>query len=220
MIAVFLGLRLRALLGRRHGEERQRPNPFSSVSSGEAGGIPVSGQSNTNVVALVPRGGEHLPAERDSAHTQARALIGLSHIHAADPTFSEQHFVEGVRAAFEMIVHAFARGDLAGLRPLLSDPVYSRFAAAIDYRHEQKQVQETTILEFGDITIIDAKVEGRFASVTVRVETRQVGSLRDSQGVVIEGDPSVAVDVVDVWTFERVTRQDDPNWLLAETATA
>ena len=47
MIAAFLVYRLRGVLGRRHGEERQRPNPYT-FRPGQEGG--------DNVVTLPDRG--------------------------------------------------------------------------------------------------------------------------------------------------------------------
>jgi predicted lipid-binding transport protein (Tim44 family) len=43
--------------------------------------------------------------------------------------------------------------------------------------------------------------------------------VRDAAGNVLEGDPGTALEVVDLWTFERDTQSPDPNWTLVETRT-
>jgi predicted lipid-binding transport protein (Tim44 family) len=57
------------------------------------------------------------------------------------------------------------------------------------------------------------------ARVSVRFTSEQVNVVRDAEGKEIEGDPGTAEEVIDIWTFERDTRNSDPNWLLVETRT-
>ena len=40
---------------------------------------------------------------------------------------------------------------------------------------------------------------------------------RDTEGNVIAGSLSDAVETHDVWTFEREIRSSDPNWILVDT---
>ena len=60
-------------------------------------------------------------------------------------------------------------------------------------------------------------MNGRTAMVTIRFVTHQINVTRASDGKLIDGDPNDAVEVVDIWTFERDTRSSDPNWQLAAT---
>ena len=50
---------------------------------------------------------------------------GLTQIRLADRRFDLQQFLVGARAAFEMIIEAYAAGDKRTLRPLLADDVYA-----------------------------------------------------------------------------------------------
>ena len=97
---------------------------------------------------------------------------GLSRIQRADPGF-DPSFLEGARAAFEMIVSAYAKGDKAALRPLLSDEVYQPFAATIDERAAAKETFETRDLHLEDAEIVDADLSGRTARVTVKLVSHQ-----------------------------------------------
>jgi len=53
----------------------------------------------------------------------------LFDIQLADPSFETGHFLKGARTAYELILKAFAGGDRASLKPLLSDEVYKAFDA-------------------------------------------------------------------------------------------
>ena len=55
--------------------------------------------------------------------------------------------------------------------------------------------------------------------ITVRFKSDQINLLSDAEGQVLEGDPQTAVEVIDLWTFERDTASQDPNWTLVETRT-
>ena len=55
----------------------------------------------------------------------------------ADPSFDVEHFVVGARAAYELIVNAFAKGDREALRALLTPRVYDSYAAAITAREAE-----------------------------------------------------------------------------------
>lgn len=142
---------------------------------------------------------------------------GIAQIQANDPTFDEKNFVQGARAAFEMIVTAFAQGDTPTLRPLLSDDVYDNFAAAIRNRQAAGETLETQVIGIRDSDVIEARMEGRTAFVTIKFVSDQVNITRDKAGEVIDGDPEQPLEVVDIWTFARNTRSRNPNWTLIET---
>lgn len=211
MVAAFIALRLRSVLGRRTGHERRR-------SGGWTGGARPNGAGD-NVVALPDRS---KPIESDASFseiTDERVRQGVVEIRRADPSFDLEHFLGGARAAFEMIVEAFSAGDKSALRPLLEDDVFDGFARAIDERDAQGHVLETKLMAVRSNEVAGATMIGARARVTIRFVSDQINVLRDAQGQVIDGDPSTSEEVVDLWTFERDTRSPDPNWVLAETRT-
>jgi predicted lipid-binding transport protein (Tim44 family) len=77
----------------------------------------------------------------------------------------------------------------------------------------------TTLIGIRTAEIIDARMQGRDAFVTVKFVSEQVNATRDADGAVVEGDPNKVETITDLWTFTRNTRARDPNWFLAETAT-
>lgn len=209
MVAAFIALRLRSVLGRRTGHERRRTEGFGDVRS-ESG--------SDNVVPI----GDHGTAspEVDLAIAElgeGEVKVGLTNIHQADPRFDLKEFLSGARLAFEMIVDAYAAGDKTALRPLLADQVFRGFARAIDERVAIEQSLDTQLLAVSEPEVIEADLIDHAARVTLRFESEQVNVIRDRDGKVVEGDPQTAENVIDLWTFERDTQSGDPNWTLVET---
>ena len=212
-IAGFLVYRLRSVLGRRTGEERQRPNPFAVDQSGQGlpdNVIPMPDRSRPGVDSGPPT---PAPDEPFSLAT------GLAQVKAADPTFDEKGFLQGARAAFTMIVGAYAKGDTATLRPLLSDDVYDSFAGEIRRRFAAGEKHETKIERIRDADVLEARMDGRTALVTVKFVSEQTIVTYSDDGVVLDGDPEKLLEIIDIWTFARNTRIRDPNWSLVETRT-
>ena len=136
----------------------------------------------------------------------------------ADPSFDPAQFLEGARVAFEMIVAAFAAGDKARLRPLLSDDVYQPFAAAIDERVGRRRDAGDADPAAEAIDIVEAGLAGRMARVTVKFVSDQINVLRAHDGSIVDGDPEHPIEKTDFWSFARDTRSSDPNWVLVATA--
>jgi predicted lipid-binding transport protein (Tim44 family) len=211
MVAAFLILRLRSVLGRRTGNEK--PERWTTRQ-------PPAGRPETpdNVARLPDRSRPSADVAPLDLSTASPLEAGLAQVRAADSSFDPRTFVEGARGAFEMIVGAYAQGDTATLRPLLADEVYENFAAAIKARQQAKQTLETTLVGIKTADIIEARMDNRTALVTVKFVSEQINVTRDAGGAAVEGDPQQIAAVTDVWTFARNTRSRDPNWLLVATS--
>jgi predicted lipid-binding transport protein (Tim44 family) len=205
MVAAFLVLRLRSVLGRRTGNERPR-DPVLRRAEAPADKVVALGSRNP------------MPPPVVTAPPADAVAAGLERIRSADPGFDPSQFLAGARAAFEMIVGAFAAGDKARMRPLLSDDVYTPFAAAIDERTAAGETLETRIIALKRLDITEAGLTGRVARVMVKFVSDQINVLRAHDGSVVDGDPDHAVEKTDFWTFTRDTRSSDPNWVLEATA--
>lgn len=215
MVAAFIAFRLRSVLGRRTGSERRRTNPFLTGEQKKA-----EAQGSDNVVKLPDRHASQQGEEAGFAGIADAGLKrGLTDIRLADPHFDLDAFLQGARAAFGMIIEAFANGDRATLRPLLADPVYNSFAGAIDAREAAGERLTTEIVSMRSAELAEAGMDGPLAKLTVRFVTEQINATRDAEGTVVDGDASQIAELVDLWTFARDTRTDDPNWQLVETRT-
>jgi len=205
MIAVFLVFRLKSVLGRKTGEERRRPDPFTPPAPRETAD---ASPRAVEPVAAAPlyQPGEHRPL-----------AAWLDTIRQADPSFDERGFLGGAKGAFQMIVEAFAKGEREALRPLLSPDVFRGFSAEIDRRATAGEVWETKVERVREADIEGARLDDMVARVSVRFVSDQINVVRDRSGAVINGDPTRVEEVHDVWTFTRDTRSKDPNWALVET---
>jgi predicted lipid-binding transport protein (Tim44 family) len=209
MVAAFLVLQLRRVLGRRTGTERPR-DPLAGRLGAKRDAAPVD-----NVVSLPDRGKS---ADETGASSAPRTVAsGLEQIRNADPQFDVNVFLGGARAAFELIVHAFAGGDTGALRPLLSDEVYEQFTDAINHRVAAHETHETNLVSIKSADVEEAELNGRTAFVTVKFVSDQINVTRAADGHVVDGEPDRVVEKTDFWTFARNTRSQDPNWLLVAT---
>ncbi len=142
---------------------------------------------------------------------------GITQIRLADRDFSPEQFVAGARGAFEIVIAAFADGDVKALRPLLANDVYGDFSGAIKERESRNEQLETTLIGITGADIIEAEMQQKTAFVTVKFVSEQVNVTRDSEGRIVEGDPNEVTKITDIWTFARNTRSRDPNWALVAT---
>jgi predicted lipid-binding transport protein (Tim44 family) len=222
-LAVFIFLRLRSVLGQRTGRERPPYDPYSARDAR----APAS--ANEKVVALPGRPttieGTARPAEpavptdrwKGIAEPGSALAAGLDAIAAADRSFDANGFIAGARAAYEMIVGAFAAGDRKTLKGLLSREVYDGFEAAIRDRENRGETMESKFVSLDRADITAAEMRGKTAQVTVRFASQLISATRDRTGQVIDGSAEKVTEVTDIWTFARDVTSRDPNWKLVAT---
>jgi predicted lipid-binding transport protein (Tim44 family) len=206
-LAVFIFLRLRSVLGQRTGRERPPYDPYSARDA-------VRGATNDNVVTLPGRGGETVQKPVDTPEP-AEHWKGIA--EAGSTVAAGLDAIAGARAAYEMIVLAYAEGDRRALKNLLSRDVYEGFEAAIRERENKGETVETRFVAIDKSDIAGVELRGRTAQITVRFVSQLISVTRDKSGNVIEGNPERVTDVTDVWTFARDLSSRDPNWKLVAT---
>lgn len=214
MIAAFLVLRLRSVLGRRDGHEGGHADPFRRPAPQAQ---PKPDRSDEKVISLPGRS----RSDADDAHGRESAgdALGaaLAEIKRADPSFDPQQFAEGAKSAFEMILGAYKAGDVTTLKTLLSAEVYSNFLHAIRAREKAGETLEDTLVGIKSAAIVEASMDVPTATVTVKFVSEQIHATRDEKGDIISGDASAVTEVTDFWTFSRDTQSRDPNWTLVAT---
>jgi predicted lipid-binding transport protein (Tim44 family) len=204
LVALFVGLRLFAVLGRRTGHEQQPVlRPAEPVGGADVTAPPPESQADR--------------ADQGGMVYDSKASDGIRAIIAADSSFDVGRFLEGAQAAYRMILEAFWKGDQAELSGLVGDEVGASFAAAIAEREEAGHTLDNRLIAIDRAVIEDAQLEGRSASITVRFDADIAALTRDANGEMVAGSLSDAVSTHDVWTFRRNLAKSDPNWLLVET---
>jgi predicted lipid-binding transport protein (Tim44 family) len=221
-LAVFIFFRLRSVLGQRTGRERPPYDPYSArdaVRSPASDKIVTLPQRPAEPAVSRPAEPAQPPADRwkDVAESGSSVAAGLDAIAAADPSFDAKHFITGARAAYEMIVTAFAEGDRRQLRNLLSREVYDGFDAAIGERESRGETAESRFVSIDGSTITAAEQRARTAQITVRFVSKLISVTRGRTGDVIDGNAEKVTDVTDVWTFARDVSSRDPNWKVVAT---
>lgn len=208
IIAIFLGLRLRNILGSRDGyeqtpEEMVQNRAKRDMSDAAEADRDAFDEGQKKVVPLRPA---------------APSGSGITAIKQADPSFQEDQFMQGAASAFAMVLNAYAEGDLSQLRRLLGYDLFNEFSEAIRQRNVENESLSLVIDQIDDVQILDGELVDGIASVNVRFVSQQTRRLFDAQGDEIIDDSSHNETVIDVWTFERDTQIADPNWKLVETS--
>lgn len=203
MVALFVGLRLYAVLGQRTGHEQQPvTRPEAAPGPEPAVATPDSAAAN--------------PESSGFVYDQG-AADGIRAIIAADPSFDLARFLEGAQAAYRMVLEAFWKGDREELRHLAGGDVLAAFEQAIDEREAAGHKLDNRLVAIERAAIENAEVEGKVARIEVRFEAYVAAVTRNAEGEMIAGSLSDAIPTHDAWTFERDLGSDDPNWVLVET---
>ncbi len=208
LIAAFLVLRLRSVLGRRTGFERPPVDPQGAHPALRAAPV-IEGRAE----AAQPAPARKLP---DPASPAGAALIRMQGV---DHGFQPQHFLAGAEQAFRIIVAAFAAGDRAALRPLLADETYRTFDTAIAERESRGETQKTEIRGIESATIESAELTGTTARIGVRFVSDQVNVTLGGDGQPAAGTEAVT-EITDLWAFERDLAAQDPTWRLVGARSA
>lgn len=228
VLAVVIFIRLRNVLGRRTGSERQPFDPYSAAEDKRPGApktnepvvalprgrsAPIGEASGPSVEDIEARLGGHAPKDSPLARS-------LTQLMRADPSFDPDSFLAGAKAAYEMIVMSFADDDEATLKQLLSAEVFDGFESAMREREARGEKVESNLVGINKADIIEAEVKNRAAYITVKFVSELISVTRDADGEVVEGDPKKVREVTDIWTFCRELSSKNPNWKLVATESA
>lgn len=226
--AVLIFFKLLSVLGRKTGNER----PYDPMIQREAKKAPTSAATNDNVI--------HLPRSEDGMHAGAEPAVamsaedrlqgflpdgspasaGLLEIAKSDSSFDPKHFIHGARAAYEMVITAFAEGNRKVLKQLLNRDVFDGFASVITERETRGEKPDMKFIGIDKADVIDAEYKNRTSRITVKFVSQLITAIRNRSGEVIEGDPKKIREVTDIWTFARELNSRDPNWKLVATQSA
>ncbi len=192
LLAAVLLYSLYAVLGRRIGRQ---PGEQTSPAAGRAAGD-----------------GRELPASPAAPEVE---LSGLPALKARDASFDLDKFVQGARGAYEMIVRAFAAGDRATLKGLVSPEVLTGFERAMAAREAEGRSETVEFDHPARVDIEGADVQGDVA----RIRVRFLGEFR-SRSRTAEGETTGERRTAETWTFERNLASRDPNWTLVRVDAA
>ena len=205
-VAIFLIFKLRSVLGTREGFEKP-PLPLEDARARPARRDfeVIEGGPDRDIVDHVADG---------SAAAKSLAAMKL-----AEPGFSVSEFLTGARSAYEMILMAFEKGDLTGIRPFLSEDVFATFTEVVEAREREGLTIESHFVGLRELVLQNATFDrdSREGEITVRFVAELTSVVRNKAGEVVEGSPTAIKRQRDLWTFARRMGVDDPNWQLVAT---
>jgi predicted lipid-binding transport protein (Tim44 family) len=203
MIALFLVLRLRSILGKRQGFE----------------GVPEIKARRGGSTVIEGRAEPPPPTPRKMPETASPTGQALAAIKAMDRQFDAAAFLSGAEGAFRLIVTSFATGDKDKLRTLLTPETFAAFDAAIDARVAEGHTQRTEIRSILEATIEAAALQGSLAQITVKFVSHQITLTTAADGTIVAGADAVT-ELVDIWSFVRDLKGSAPAWRLAAAQNA
>ncbi len=194
LLAIFLGFRLKGLLGDRSGYSGDVKNS-DAVKQKE----PIE---NHNVIKL---------------NNKSINGDGLDFLIKADPSFNEEEFLEGAKNAFKIIIKSFSDSEIERLKPLLDYDLLNNFKKSISEREARQESQFSDVVSFKNFEIIKVNITENLASITLKIVSEQIKYLTDKNNVLLEGNRDQAEIIKDKWVFERDISSTNPNWKLVET---
>lgn len=204
-VAAFILLRYRAMLGEKTGKDpsEMKLRPMREYD---------------RVVQLTERDSAKTAAAQKPQEAESGPLketwVAMT---ALDRGFTPAEFLQGAKAAFEMVIQAFNSADHDTLQMLLSPAIYRDFKETLLRQEAERRKQHTTLIAITEATVDQAELKGAVARLAVRFVSEQVILLRDASGTILEGDPSHQQVVEDHWVFERTMTAGDPAWKIVET---
>lgn len=204
-IAVFMVMRLRGALGTRDGfEGPPRASRMGEPAKSHDFEV-IEGGPDRDIT-------DHAAEGSDTADALAR-------MKRVENDFSVNEFVGGARGAYEMILMAFENGDMDSIRPYLDADVFDAFDGVVQSRKEQGLTVDAEFIGLREVKLVSAQFvdDTRRASIDVKFVAELTSVVKNADGTVIEGDPSLIKRQKDVWTFSRTMGADDPNWQLTAT---
>ncbi len=161
---------------------------------------------------------------KKTTHSNVSESVDVSELPPLDrdlariPNFNKNIFIKGAQKAFEMILIAFSKGDLATLAKLVSKELFVKFENVIKDRKEQGITAETDLIGFVETEVESVKfVDEDKVNLVVKFVSEQVNLLKNAQGEVIEGDENYVQKISDIWTFEKPLNPRVNNWMLCST---
>ena len=209
VMALVIFMKLREVLGRRTGEEKERPSLIQEPQERE--------EEPSNVIPL--------DANRQQDWTLPRKNMSnvdveqkLRQFNKIDPSFDPNAFIQGAKSAYGMIMEAYAGGDTQTLKMLMRNDVYEAFEEAIQEREQKGQKLLHDIVGITAARVAVVELEGTIATIGMDFDVEVLIHLTDLEGNTLEGSPQTVQSSREHWEFEKDLNDSNPNWTLIETS--
>ena len=211
LVAVFLIVRLRSVLGRRTGNEKKPKDIFTyqdSILEPDKKKILEGKKSIKGKPSL------GLPEKKVN---NLKKETNLEKIFYFDKNFSPKKFLEGAKIAFRSIIETYAKGEINKIKNLLSNNVFTAFSNEIKSRVKKKYSLEHTLISLKSAGIEKINVRSSIADIVVKFASEQVNLLKNEKGKILSGNDEYIENHIDYWTFSKDLKSTNPNWKLVVT---
>jgi len=211
MVAAFLIIRLRSVLGKRTGNEKKHGENIS------VGLKQINKDFQNKQLKEANNINKNLKISEDIRDKNIKSKINK--LIELDPHFNYKEFLKGAKIAFERIVQNYSSGDVKKIKNILSPEIFKSFSNAAELRKKKKQVLEHTLISFKTAEIKDILFNTTIVSIVVKYVTEQVNTVKNAKGETIDGNSDYVENHNDLWTFSRNIKSSNPNWTLIVTET-
>ena len=211
LVAIFLIVRLRSVLGRRTGNEKKPKDIFTYQDSILE---PDKKKLLEGKESIKRKPSVGLPEKKIS---NLKKGTGLEEIFYFDKNFSPKKFLEGAKIAFRSIIETYAKGEINKIKNLLSSNVFSAFSKEIKSRIKKKHSLEHTLISLKSADIEKIHVKSSIADIVVKFVSEQVNLLKNEKGKILSGNDEYIENHIDYWTFSKDLKSTNPNWKLVVT---
>ncbi|MGI9440727.1 MAG: Tim44/TimA family putative adaptor protein, partial [Parvibaculales bacterium] len=156
------------------------------------------------------------PSQASSQEPAEIGGRGLAVFRQHRPDFDEQQFLAGAHRAYELVLQAFAAGDLSSVENFLSPDVQAGFAQAIAQRGQTGRSLMTEITRLERPILEDALIENGMVKLAVRYRAELISILLAAGEAVPEPRPNPTTSR-DLWIFEQKLATPNAIWVLAAT---
>ena len=206
LVAAFLILRLRSVLGRKTGNEKRPKDIFMYQDT----------TLDTNKKKILD-GKQSIKSKFHNKLSTEKENNALEKIYYIDKSFSPKKFLTGATMAFKTIIQSYAKGEINKIKHLLSTNVFSIFSKEIKSRTRKKYILEHTLVSIKSADIENANFKSSIADIVVKFISEQVNLLKNKKGKILKGNDEYIENHTNYWTFSKDLKSSNPNWKLVVT---
>lgn len=212
MVAAFIALRLRSVLGRRT-DDPANPAPVHKKPAAKSS---APQNDRTPEAAFGAQTSSDQAGDNSLKGLSGADRAALKHIFRPFGTGLAQ-FLGGAEKAYGQTLKCFWAGDMGEMEPFLGKEVAAQFKTAISERKARREITDNRLIEVSNVGIEDVHLRGPMAEITLRFTSEIIAVVKDRYGKLVEGDLTDTIKVTDIWTFARNLKSKDPNWTLVAT---
>lgn len=213
IVAVYLGIKLYATLGKRDKDGNNFLGKFSARATADAEKL------TAKPVILVEKLEQKIQQPQPQPAPAPEIIFinpeveaSIKEISAKDAAFSVVNFLNNAKAAFEGVIEGYSKKDKDAIQKLLSNDLFVKFSKAIEDMKAKGLEQATSVVSISKAEIVEANLNGNIAKIKIEFISEQISFLKDAEGNIAQGNTSQIDEVEDTWVFERDLTAKTQNW--------